>query len=97
MPNPQRSPSVCSATRNARACASVRSVGANSWIVSSVDMTFLNTVQSWRPKGMETLPPFPSRSTSNITSERNTRILPLSVSDIIVSKTKYTTLYPGHR
>ncbi|WP_419052813.1 hypothetical protein [Collinsella stercoris] len=85
MPKPHRSPSVRSATLNARACASVRSVGANSCIVSSVLMTFLNTVQSWRPKGMETRPPLPSRSTSNITSERNTRILPLSISLIIAS------------
>ena len=63
----------------------MRRVGANSWIVSSVLMTFLNTVQSWRPKGMETRPPLPSRSVSNITSERNTRIFPLSISDIIAS------------
>ena len=48
-------------------------------------MTFLNTVQSPLPKGMETLPPLPSRSTSNMTSERNTRIFPLSISDIIAS------------
>ena len=85
MPNPQRSPSVCSATLNARACASVRRVGANSWIVSSVDMTFLNTVQSALPNGMETREPLPSLSTSNITSERNTRIFPLSISLIIAS------------
>lgn len=85
MPKPQRSPSVCSATLNARACASVRSVGTNSWMVSSVLMTLLNTVQSWRPNGMETRPPLPSRSVSNITSERNTRIFPLSISLIIAS------------
>lgn len=85
MPNPHRSLSVCKATLNARACASVRSVGASSWIVSSVLMTFQNTVQSCRPKEIDTHPPFPSRSTSNITSERNTRILPLSISLIIAS------------
>ena len=85
MPKPHRSPSVCRATLNARACASVLSVGANSWIVSSVLMTFLNTVQSALPKGMDTRPPLPSRSTSNITSLKKTRIFPLSISDIIAS------------
>lgn len=85
MPKPHRSPSVRSATLNARACASVRSVGANSLIVSSVLMTFRNTVQSALPNGIDTRPPLPSRSVSNITSERNTRIFPLSISLIIAS------------
>ena len=85
MPKPHRSPSVCKATRNARACASVRKAGANSCIVSSVDITFLNTVQSPLPNGIDTSAPLPSRSTSNITSERNTRIFPLSISLIIAS------------
>ena len=48
-------------------------------------MTFLNTVQSALPKGMDTRPPLPSRSTSNITSLKKTRIFPLSISDIIAS------------
>ena len=84
-PNPHRSPRVCSATRSARSCASVLSVGANSWIVSSVLMTLRNTVQSALPKGMATREPLPSRSTSNITSDRNTLIFPLSISLIIAS------------
>ncbi len=58
-PNPQRSPSVCRATLNARAWPSVLSAGANSWIVSSVLMTFLNTVQSALPNGMDTRPALP--------------------------------------
>lgn len=48
-------------------------------------MTFLNTVQSWRPNGIDTRPFFPPRSTPNITSERNTHTFLLSISDIIAS------------
>lgn len=61
-------------------CASVRSAGANSWIVSSVLMTLRNTVQSPLPKGMGTRLPSFVLSWSNITSERKTRILPASIS-----------------
>ena len=39
--------------RKASLCEEVRSAGANSWIVSSVDMTLRNTVQSDFPNGME--------------------------------------------
>lgn len=46
----------------------------------SVLITFLNTVKFCRPNGIETLPPLPSRSTSNIASERNALIFPLSIS-----------------
>ena len=58
----------------------MRSAGANSWIVSSVDMTFLNTVQSPLPKGMGTRLPSAVLSWSNITSDRKTRIFPASTS-----------------
>lgn len=47
--------------------------------------TLRNTVRLTLPKGMETRPSFSLRSTSNIVSERNTCILPLSISLIIAS------------
>lgn len=76
MPSPHRSPSTCNASREARLWASVCSAGANSWIVSSVLITLRNTVQSPLPKGMGTRLPDVSFFWSNITSERNTHILP---------------------
>lgn len=79
MPNPHRSPSVCDVTRNARAYASVHRMGANSWIASSVDITFLNTVQSALLNGMKAMPPLPLHSTSNIASKRNAHIFLLSM------------------
>ena len=75
--------------RKASLCEEVRSAGANSWIVSSVDMTLRKTVQSDLPKGMEmVLSPLFSRS--NSTSERNTRILETSISETSASKVRST-------
>lgn len=66
------------------------SAGANSWTMSSVLMTFLNTVQSFLPNGMETRLPLPSVPLSNITSLRNTRILPASISPTSASDVRST-------
>lgn len=49
--------------RKASDCEAVRSAGANSWIVSSVDITLRKTVQPCFPRGMEmTLSPLFSLS-----------------------------------